>query len=543
MIIDNIVAMFPPEIQKSDAMRVVVALIQTLFEQLELTKAQLQSTQEQLTKAQEKIKTLEDEIAKLRKTPKRPKFRSNEMQPRERSSKSKDTRNPIPPIDTASLAKIETSEITISLQNIPEGSRFKGYQTFDIQEINIIAKAITYKLEVWQTTTGEVLRAKIPAELQGQHFGPSLRAFTTNLYAQGVTQPAIHELLKDFGIELSTGQVNNILLNEAAGYSNTSEAILTAGLQTAPYIRTDDTGEKHQHKNGYCTHIGGQYFAYYTTSFSKSRENFLKILLQKKEGYHINDAMIWHLFQSGIKDDILNLFEELKGKVYQTKKGMNRLLNEMGLEAKKIRRQCIEAALIGFISSTILKPGQVLLSDRAGQFAVFDHAACWVHMERPLRKIICTSQEIERQLGEVRSAIWTLYRTLKETALTGTGKEIVHRLYDNLVKIETKSPEINHVIATFAAYRSEMLKALDHPGLPLHNNDSERDIRSVAKRRNISGSTKSDLGRKFRDGLTSIKQTCYRLGYSFWEYLQRWHRGDPPNLSELVRNRYQMTAG
>ncbi len=105
--------------------------------------------------------------------------------------------------------------------------------------------------------------------------------------------------------------------------------------------------------------------------------------------------------------------------------------------------------------------------------------------------------------------------------------------------MKTISPEINAVIANFAAYRDEMLKALDHPGLPLHNNDSERDIRSVAKRRNISGSTKSDLGRKFRDGLLSVKQTCFRLGYNFWDYLQRLYHGDPPDLAELVRSQYR----
>ena len=87
-----------------------------------------------------------------------------------------------------------------------------------------------------------------------------------------------------------------------------------------------------------------------------------------------------------------------------------------------------------------------------------------------------------------------------------------------------------------------MLKALDHPGLPLHNNDSERDIRGVAKRRNISGSTKSDLGRKFRDGLQSLKQTCFRLGYNFWDYMQRWFCGTPPDLAELVRERYRSLA-
>jgi hypothetical protein len=163
-------------------------------------------------------------------------------------------------------------------------------------------------------------------------------------------------------------------------------------------------------------------------------------------------------------------------------------------------------------------------------------------MERPLRKIICASEKVEQELKLVRGAIWTLYRALQEAAVTQTGKEAVHQLYDDLVKMWTISPEINAVIANFATYRDEMLKALDHPELPLHNNDSERDIRPVAKRRNISGSTKSIEGRKFRDGLMTIKQTCFRLGYNFWEFLLQWHRGDAPDLAYMVRNRYQASA-
>jgi hypothetical protein len=542
MNLDNIFSTFPIEVRESPAMKGLAILIQTLQEQLHKTQELLQKTQEQLTKAEAKIQVLEDELARLRKTPKRPKFRPNKMEPRDRNKNSHSSSGPTPPIANASLVLKEFSEVIIKVPNPPEGSRFKGFQPFSIQEISIVAKEITYQLEVWQIPSGEIIRAKLPVELQGNHYGPILRALTTNLYAQGMTQPAIHEFLGGLGFDLSSGQVNNILLNEAEEYSIVSEAILTAGLQEAPFIRTDDTGEKHEHKNSYCTHIGGQYFAYYKTTFSKSRENFLRILLQGKEGYRINDAMIWHLFQGGIEDDVLNLFEEHKGKSYQSKKGMNRLLNLLGLCAKKLRQQCMEAGLVGFISETILKPGQVLLSDRAGQFALFDHAACWVHMERPLRKIIFTSEQVEQELKQVRESIWTLYRTLKDAALTQVGKETVNKLYDELVAIRTISPDINAVIANFAEYRDEMLKALDHPGLPLHNNDSERDIRGVAKRRNISGSTKSAQGRKFRDGLLSLKQTCFRLGYNFWDYLQLWFRGQPPNLAELVRNRYRFAT-
>src|SRR5690606_8426223 len=126
---------------------------------------------------------------------------------------------------------------------------------------------------------------------------------------------------------------------EAEKYATVSEKILTAGLEEAPFFRADDTGAKHKQKAGYCTHIGGEFFAYYKTTFSKSRENFLRILLQGKQGYQVNEAMIWHLFQCGVKDDILNLFEGHQGKSYSSTKGLNRLLNSLGIEGKKLRKQ------------------------------------------------------------------------------------------------------------------------------------------------------------------------------------------------------------
>jgi len=94
----------------------------------------------------------------------------------------------------------------------------------------------------------------------------------------------------------------------------------------------------------------------------------------------------------------LHLFEERKGRGYRAKSGLSRLLVELDLKGKKIQEQCVEAALIGFISEKILRLGQVLLSDRAGQFAILNHAACWVHMERPLRKLVVSKEGNRRRV-------------------------------------------------------------------------------------------------------------------------------------------------
>jgi hypothetical protein len=73
--------------------------------------------------------------------------------------------------------------------------------------------------------------------------------------------------------------------------------------------------------------------------------------------------------------------------------------------------------------------------------------------------------------------------------------------------------------------------------VPLHNNASESDIRDYVKKRKISGSTRSDDGRRCRDTFASLKKTCRKLGIRFWEYLRDRIRGlgHIPRLADLIR--------
>ena len=81
---------------------------------------------------------------------------------------------------------------------------------------------------------------------------------------------------------------------------------------------------------------------------------------------------------------------------------------------------------------------------------------------------------------------------------------------------------------------------LDRPEVPLHTNGSERDLRPQVIRRKISGGTRSEAGRDGRDAFLGLRQTCAKLGLSFWDYLGA-RLGVPganaPDLPDLVRLR------
>ena len=113
--------------------------------------------------------------------------------------------------------------------------------------------------------------------------------------------------------------------------------------------------------------------------------------------------------------------------------------------------------------------------------------------------------------------------------------------FDALVEQRTGYPSIDGVLKEMRDHKADLLRVLERPEVPLHNNAMESDIREFVKRRKISGGTRNDAGRRCRDTFASLKKTCRKLGVRFWDYLQDRVRGSGliPRLAELIRKKAQ----
>jgi hypothetical protein len=303
-------------------------------------------------------------------------------------------------------------------------------------------------------------------------------------------------------------------------------------------------------KNAYTTVIANPLFASFTTTGSKSRVNFLKLLRAPHEEYVWGEDALMYAESQGLS---LKLRARLAGaarkgiRIISSDKAWDRQLTAWGVRGDEPRRIVTEAALFGTLMHYDLYVGQPLVSDDAGQFKILGllHGLCWLHAERSIRKLVPLSLREQEAIDGVRDAVWKYYQRLRayREAPTLRRKAALERDFDWLFRRRTGFADLNEALRRIHEKRADLLLVLDRPEIPLHNNLSESDIREWAKKRKISAGTRSELGRRCRDTFVSLKKTCRKLGVSFWRYLQDRIRGAHEILAlpDLMRQVAQET--
>ena len=163
--------------------------------------------------------------------------------------------------------------------SLPPDAQFKGYEDVVVQELRISTDHVKFRKEKYYApSTGQTYLAPLPTGYRGE-FGPNLKSLGL-LFSHlcNMTEPKIADLLDNFGIAISSGQISAWLTGAYPGIQEEKQAIVEAGLASSPWQHMDDTGTRVNGKNHHgrilCNPLYGAYF----TTARKDRLTIIDVL-------------------------------------------------------------------------------------------------------------------------------------------------------------------------------------------------------------------------------------------------------------------------
>jgi len=485
-----------------------------------------------VTELERSVAAQRDEIARLKGHTGRPTLKPSGMETATKPKSLTDKDKPRPGGGKKTARRAVHQEQVLKAA-APPGSRFKGYESFVVQDLVLRPHVTRYRRERWLTPDGQTITASLPTGTVG-HFGPELRRFILAQYHQGqMTMARLLTQIRAIGIDISKRQVVRLLTHGQDDFITEARDVLRAGLADATWISVDDTGARHKAVNGVCTQIGNDHFAWFGTTASKSRLNFLDLLRAGHADYVINAAALASMRGRGLAGPVIAALADHADTHFATPAAWQAHLAGHGIASPTPRgaapaalildlaRLATEGAVWGSVKAHGFLRETVILSDDAGQFDVGRHALCWVHAERLVHKLDTFTQAHRTAQDHVRGLIWWFYSDLKayRSDPTPRRRSELRSRFDRIFRRSTGFASLDRLLRRLHANKDELLMVLDRPEIPLHTNGSENDIRSQVTRRKISGGTRSDTGRDCRDAFLGLAKTCAKLRLSFWDYL------------------------
>ena len=388
-----------------------------------------------------------------------------------------------------------------------------------------------FRRQCWRTPDGKTVMAPLQPGVDG-HFGPELRHFVLAHYRLGqVTAARLVTLLRGFGVVISKRQVVRLLIAGKQSFLEEARGVLRAGLTNAAWITADNTGARHKAKNGFRTQIGNADFTWCWTTGSKSRLNFLELLRAGHGDYVVNDETLAYMRARALAGPVIARLSEHENRVFADRAAWTAHLERLGVAALKVHPDpaliATEGALWGsvkahgLLADTVVPGSSPGTCDDAGQFNVGQHGLCWVHAECLVHKLDTFTDAQRAAQARIRALIWRFYRSLKAWRRhpSAARKASLSARFDRIFGGKTGFATLDHSLARLRANKSELLRVLERPEIPLDTNGSENDIRCQVTKRKMSGGTRSDAGRDCRDAFLGLSKTCAKLGIAFWDYL------------------------
>ena len=446
--------------------------------------------------------------------------------------------------------RIDREEVVqIDKTTLPADAQFKGYEAVVVQDIKITSDNIRFLKEKYYSASAKrSYLAELPAGYQGQ-FGPGVRALVlTQYYACGMTEPKIKDFLEHFDVYISAGQISNWLTHNHDQWHQEKDEIYQTGLNSSCWQHIDETGTRVDGVNHYCHILCNPLYTAYFTRPRKDRLTAIKLLQARAEAqFLVNDQTHQWLQQFKVHQWIRRRVALWPQDVLVSQAELESWVEayfEPGQLLPEFRARIFEAAaLSAYYQQTPPAKMPILVSDDATQFQHItpQQSLCWVHEGRHYKKLSPIVIYHHRLLADFIKDFWNFYRQLQRYRASPSVAKAQHLSYqfDVLFSTQTGYDQLDKRIAKTKAKKDRLLKVLEFPQLPLHNNPAELGARQRVFKRHISYGPRTQAGLAAWDTFMTLAATAKKLGVSFFRYIHDRiaELFALPNLADLIRQR------
>jgi hypothetical protein len=522
------------------ATREIVRQLLNIIEALAAENAALRLEVQQLREENARLKGGSGKPDVKPPSPPPPSDHSSELERRVRTPRGKPKKN-------ASLVVTREWRCTLDPAILPPDAIRHDTTEVIVQDLVLRAEVLRFVREVWLIpSSGQTITAPLPTGYQGG-FGPHIRALALALgHGANVSQPALLNFFEDLGVQIGAGTIARWLADHTRQWGQEAKDIHLAGLASSDWLATDQTATRVDGQNEVCHVVGNPFFTSYHTRPGGSRQDVLAVLWGVEPRFRLNqDALAWMEATSLNASIPARLLALLPWDTELTARELVTRLSEGGLRLNQQQQQQVWDALAvaAYHAQSEVPIVRWLLSDDAAVYhAISDeHALCWIHDGRHYAKLSPVVREHQRAVADFRRDYWALYRELLafRAAPSQGERSRLRAAFEALVARRSGYEDLDARIAKTAVDRELLLAVLDHPDLPLHNNDMELAARRRVRKRDVSFGPQSRAGARAWDSFQTVAATAAKLGVRLYHYLRDrlLHPESTPSLAQLIRER------
>jgi hypothetical protein len=270
-------------------------LVQPLLNGLEDVMADLRAAQAEPQRLRDELNRLKGEqgapAIKANTPQPPPKEHSSDQERRKPKTWSKDRK-------TDRMARDREQVVQSDPTHLPPDAVCKGYEDVVGQDVLLRTdKVLCHKEQLYSPSPHPTSLASLPQGYRGP-CGPGRKSLALVFYfGAQMSEPKVAELLRSVGVQISDGQVSNLLIKDQTAFHGEKEALYQAGLASSPWQHLDDTSTRGNGQNGYCHIVCNPLSTAYCTPAAKDRLTIIDVLPNHRPRRLLVHAEAWSFME------------------------------------------------------------------------------------------------------------------------------------------------------------------------------------------------------------------------------------------------------